>query len=144
MAELTSAVQGRLPRQVAWGDCDPAGIIYYPTYYRWMDAATWALLEQVGYPASRIRAERWTIPSVDTQCAFVSSPTFGDRCEVLSQVTRMGNSSFVIGHEFVHADGRLLARGSETRVWCTYEAPGSPLRSGPVPAALRQALGLPA
>lgn len=141
---MTSVVC-RLPRQVAWGDCDPAGIIYYPTYYRWMDAATWALLEQVGYPASRIRAEGWTIPSADTQCAFKSSPTYGDGCEVRASVTRWGRSSFVVGHAFVHADGRLLAQGSETRVWCQYEAgPGTRLRSGPVPPALRQALGEPA
>lgn len=135
----------RWPRQVAWGDCDPAGIIYYPTYYRWMDAATWALLELAGWPAARIRTEGWTIPSVDTQCTFVASPTFGDHCTVESQITRWGRASFVVGHRVVHADGHLLAHGSETRVWCAYEAgPGSPLRSGPVPAALRAALGEPA
>ena len=39
--------------QVHWGDCDPAGIIFYPTYFRWMDAAAWALLESVGYDARR-------------------------------------------------------------------------------------------
>lgn len=140
-----AAVVCRLPRQVAWGECDPAGIIYYPTYYRWMDAGTWALLEQVGYPASRIRAEGWTIPSVDTQCAFVASPTYGDHCTLEAQVTRWGNRSFVVGHRIVQADGRLLAHGSETRVWCQYQAgPGSPLKSGPVPTALRAALGAPA
>jgi hypothetical protein len=25
----------RMQRTVEWGDCDPAGIIFYPTYYRW-------------------------------------------------------------------------------------------------------------
>lgn len=140
-----TALVCRWPRQVAWGDCDPAGIIYYPTYYRWMDAATWALLEQAGWPAARIRAEGWTIPSVDTQCAFVASPTFGDHCVVECQITRWGTKSFSLGHRVVLADGRLLAQGRETRVWCTYEGgPGSPLRSGPVPAALRAALGEPA
>jgi acyl-CoA thioesterase FadM len=22
---------------VAWGDCDPAGIVYYPNYFHWFD-----------------------------------------------------------------------------------------------------------
>ena len=29
---------GTIERDVTWGDCDPAGIIYYPTYFRWIDA----------------------------------------------------------------------------------------------------------
>ena len=87
---------GRLKRTLAWGDCDPAGIIYYPTYYRWMDAASWALLAEAGWPAARIRAEQVTMPLVDSQCAFLSSPTFGDECEVRSQVSKWGRASFTV------------------------------------------------
>lgn len=136
---------GRLHRSLAWGDCDPAGIIYYPTYYRWMDTATWALLAAAGYPAARMRAEHLTMPLVDSQCAFLSSPTFGDECEVRSEITRWGRSSFTVSHEIVlAADGKLLARGSESRVWCRYEAgPGTPLRSVALPEDLRAALGGP-
>ena len=38
----------RMQRTVEWGDCDPAGIIFYPTYYRWMDAASWHLFAEAG------------------------------------------------------------------------------------------------
>ena len=82
-----------LRRTLTWGECDPAGIIYYPTYYRWMDAASWALLAGAGWPAARIRAEHVTMPLVDSQCAFLSSPTFGDEVEVRSQVAKWGRSS---------------------------------------------------
>ena len=34
----------RMQRTVEWGDCDPAGIIFYPTYYRWMDAVSYTHL----------------------------------------------------------------------------------------------------
>lgn len=140
------ATTGRLLRTLAWGDCDPAGIIYYPTYYRWMDAATWALIDQAGYPAQRMRAGQFTLPLVDSQCAFLSSPTWGDACEVRSHVERWGRSSFTVAHDVVLvADGRVLARGSESRVWCRYEAgPGSALRSARLPDDLRAALGAPA
>jgi 4-hydroxybenzoyl-CoA thioesterase len=135
----------RTRRTLAWGDCDPAGIIFYPTYYHWMDAATWTLVAQAGYPAARMRSEHFTMPLVDTQCAFRSSPTFGDEIEIVSEVSKWGRSSFTITHEFLMAaDGRPLARGSESRVWCRYEAgPGSPLKSEPLPAGLRAALGGP-
>src|SRR4051812_16258777 len=101
-------VVGRLQRELAWGDCDPAGIVYYPTYYRWMDAATWALAAQAGFSAQRIRAEQYSLPLVHAQCDFLSSPTFGDLIEVRSGITRWGRSSFSVGHEFVLAsDGTV-------------------------------------
>lgn len=139
---MNELATGHWPVQVTWGDCDPAGIIYYPTYYRWMDSASWALMAQAGYPAARFRAEHLSMPLVDAQCRFLASPTFGDRCTVVSRLMRLGGKSFTVGHEVRHEDGRVLAEGSETRVWCRYEAgPGTPLRSQPVPEDLRAVLG---
>ena len=142
---MTAAV-ARLARTLTWGDCDPAGIIYYPTYYRWMDAATWAMIAAAGWPATRIRAEQVTIPLVDSGCTFLTSPTFGDKCEVRSHISKWGRSSFTVSHEIASAaDGRVFARGLEARVWCRYESgPGSPLRSTALPVDLRAALGAPA
>jgi YbgC/YbaW family acyl-CoA thioester hydrolase len=138
-------MKGRLRRTLAWGDCDPAGIIYYPTYYRWMDAASWNLVAAAGYDAARMRAGQFTLPLVDSGCAFIASPTWGDECELLSQVSRWGRSSFTVSHDIVMAaDGRVLARGSESRVWCRYTAgPGSALASVPIPEDVRVALGGP-
>jgi 4-hydroxybenzoyl-CoA thioesterase len=133
-------------RRLAWGECDPAGIVFYPTYYRWMDAATWDLFAGAGYPASRMRQENFTLPLVDSQCAFVASPQFGDEVEIRSQVVKWGRASFSLSHEFVRAEGgQLLARGAESRVWCRYEAgPGTPLKSERIPDEVRAALGAPA
>jgi hypothetical protein len=60
------------PCQVQWGDCDPAGIIFYPTYFRWMDAATWAFFESVGYTPKRMREEHLSMPLVSADCQFLS------------------------------------------------------------------------
>ena len=35
---------------VGWGDCDPAGIVFYPNYFRWFDDASWRLFEAGGLP----------------------------------------------------------------------------------------------
>ncbi len=34
--------------EVGWGDCDPAGIVFYPNFYRWFDACSHALLTARG------------------------------------------------------------------------------------------------
>lgn len=135
----------RSARTLAWGECDPAGIIYYPTYYRWMDQAAWDLLAACGYGAQRMRDEGFTIPLVNAQCDFIASPLFGDACEVRTHLARHGRSSFTLAHEVVRAggerDGEVLARGSESRVWCRYAAgPGTPLRSKRLPPDLLAAL----
>jgi YbgC/YbaW family acyl-CoA thioester hydrolase len=132
------SITGRFACQVHWGDCDPAGIIFYPTYFRWMDSATWAFFESVGYDAKRMRAEHLAMPLVSAQSEFLAPALQGDRCEVRSRITRFGGKSFVISHEIVRADGAALAKGAETRVWGRFVAgPGTPMKGETIPEALR-------
>ena len=115
--------------EVHWGDCDPAGIIFYPTYFRWMDAATWAFMSSVGYGPKRMRGEHRSMPLVSAQCQFLFPAEHGDRCEVRSRIARFGGKSFVVAHEVVRGDGTELAKGSETRVWGRYaDGPGTPMK----------------
>ncbi len=129
---------GIFPCQVHWGDCDPAGIIFYPTYFRWMDAATWAFMESVGYGAKRMRADHLAMPLVSADCQFLAPAEHGDRCEVRSRIARFGGKSFIVAHEVVRADGTALATGSETRVWGRYtDGPGTPMRGEAIPEQVR-------
>ena len=124
------------PCQVQWGDCDPAGIIFYPTYFRWMDAATWAFFESVGYTPQRMREEHLSMPLVSADCQFLSPALHGDRCEVRSRIARFGGKSFVVTHEVARKDGTPLAKGSETRVWGR-GGPGKPLKGETIPEELK-------
>lgn len=129
---------GSFACQVQWGDCDPAGIIFYPTYFRWMDAACWALFASVGYDAKRMRAEHLAMPLVSADCQFLYPAEQGDRCEVRSSIVRFGGKSFVVAHEVQRADGMALAKGTETRVWGKFEAgPGTRLRGVAMPEDLK-------
>lgn len=124
--------------QLHWGDCDPAGIIFYPTYFRWFDSATWAFLASVGYTARRMRAEHLAMPLVAADCQFKAPAQQEDRAEVRSTILRWGGKSFVIRHAVVRADGTLLAEGSETRVWGRYASgPGSPMKGQTISEELK-------
>ncbi|MDW8468230.1 MAG: acyl-CoA thioesterase [Burkholderiales bacterium] len=132
------SIEATFACRVHWGDCDPAGIIFYPTYFRWMDAACWAMFESVGYDAARFRAEHRAMPLVAAECRFVAPAVQGDRCEVRSRIARFGGKSFVVAHRIVRTDGALLAEGSETRVWGRYAAgPGTPLQGEAIPETLK-------
>ena len=139
MADEFDSIIAVLPCQVHWGDCDPAGIIFYPTYFRWMDAATWALWSGVGYTAKRMKAEHLAMPLVSADCRFLAPAGQGDRCEVRSRIVRFGGKSFVVAHDVVRDDGTALASGSETRVWGRFASgPGTPLKGETIPDSVRQ------
>ena len=122
-----------LPVQLRWGECDPAGIIFYPTYFLWFDAATWNMFAQAGYHAKRMRAEHLAMPLVAADCQFKHPAEQQDRAEVRSRIRSWGSKSFVVAHDVVREDGVLLAQGSETRVWGRYaEGPGSPMKGVPI------------
>ncbi|MGH8733424.1 MAG: acyl-CoA thioesterase, partial [Burkholderiales bacterium] len=104
MSDFDSIVGG-FACEVHWGDCDPAGIIFYPTYFRWMDAATWAFMASVGYGAKRMREEHLAMPLVNADCQFLAPAQHGDRCEVRSRIERFGGASFVVAHDILRADG---------------------------------------
>lgn len=124
--------------QVHWGDCDPAGIIFYPTYFRWMDAACWAMFAGVGYDAKRMRAEHLAMPLVSADCQFLYPAEQGDQCEIRSRIERFGGKSFVVAHEVQRADGMALAKGCETRVWGKFDnGPGTRLRGAALPEELK-------
>lgn len=137
MTEFQSIV-GRFACEVHWGDCDPAGIIFYPTYFRWMDAATWAFVSSVGYGAKRMREEHLAMPLVSADCQFLAPAQHGDRCEVRSRIARFGSASFVVAHDVVRADGTMLARGNEKRVWGRYTSgPGTPMKGQVIPETVK-------
>ena len=127
------------PCQVHWGDCDPAGIIFYPTYFRWIDAASWALFESVGLGPKWMRDEHMAMPLVSAQCEFLAPAVHGDRCEVRSRIARFGGKSFVVEHDIVRVDGTPLAKAAETRVWGKYVGgPGTPMKGQTIPDEIKE------
>ena len=139
-----SPLIGTIHRDVTWGDCDPAGIIYYPTYFRWIDAGTWNLFFAAGFTPASLRAEYpgMDMPAATSGMEFRSPATFGDKVEVRSQVERWGGRSFKVLHEVVRTDGVVLATGRETRVWVR-NTPGAGLHANTIPESLKMRFVLP-
>ena len=67
--------------RIEWGDCDPAGIIYYPRYLAFFDASTSALIERALGMKKRdyLKAYAFTVhPLVKTHCRFLAPTRNGD------------------------------------------------------------------
>jgi 4-hydroxybenzoyl-CoA thioesterase len=103
---------------VEWGDCDPAGIVYYPRYFAYFDNCTAALFEAAGLPKHEMLKAYGIvgIPMVDTRARFLAPSHFGDDVIVESSITEWRRSSFDVQHKLFRREV-LAVECSETRVW---------------------------
>ena len=73
-------VNSRVVR-IEWGDCDPAGIVYYPRYFAFFDASTSALLERALGMTKHHYLKAYDFaghPLVNTHSRFLIPTRFGD------------------------------------------------------------------
>lgn len=131
--------------RVEWAHCDPAGIIFNPNYYLWMDGATHALLHATGldyYRRLRDDPGFRGCALVASRMDFYRPVRFGDIIRLRSRVGKFGNTSFTVVHDFFHGEAaEPVASGCETRVWGISD-PQDPakLKASRMPDDLRQAL----
>lgn len=124
--EQPQGLQNTMTIHVAWGDCDAAGIVFYPNYFRWFDACTHGLLESVDLGHRSLGARFGVIgtPLVDSGASFMSPATYGDSLTVVSRVVEVGRSRFVVEHRVSIAQ-RLVCVGKEVRVWAAQDESGA-------------------
>ncbi len=125
--------------RIEWGDCDPAGIIFYARYFDIFDVSTTMLLERALGMSKLEYLKAYDFlghPLVETRARFRLPTRFGDEVLIESAVVACGRSSFRIEHRLTKA-GTLAVEGFETRVW-VIRHPDDPrrMKSQPIPAEI--------
>ena len=124
--------------RIEWGDCDPAGIIYYPRYFAIFDASTSALIERaLGMRKSDyLKAYDFAgHPLVNAHSRFLIPTRYGDEVTIETTVTALRRSSFDVQHR-LYKDGALAAEGFETRVWVDGDSAKGTMKAKPLPHAV--------
>lgn len=120
---------------VEWGDCDPAGIVYFPRYFEYFDACTNALFESAGLPKPELLRTYGImgIPLVEAHARYIAPSSFGDTVLVETCITEWKNSSFSVQHK-LYCGEILAVEATEVRVW-TVRTGSDPKRieSRPIP-----------
>ena len=127
--------------EIQFGDCDPAGIVYYPNYFRFFDNATAGLLSAAFATHKRNWLDHFGIagiPMVDTGARFIKPSRFGDVVDIRSEITELGRSSFSVKHTLLR-DGEIAIEAHEKRVWVVRDEQGG-IRSAPLSEDVRQKL----
>jgi 4-hydroxybenzoyl-CoA thioesterase len=139
LREATAMRKNRTNVRIGWGDCDPAGIVFFPRYFAFFNEATGALFESIGFPKPLLLKTYDIVgyPVVETSASFAKPCTFGDDVVIETTIAEWGRASFRLHHRLLK-DAALAVEGYEKRVWTACDPDNRlGLRSKAIPDELK-------
>lgn len=133
-------------QKVEFGDCDPARIVWFPNFFRWIDAASRHFFIECGVPPWH-ETERTSgvigTPLVDTHARFIKTASYGDVLQIHSSISEWRGKSFVqhyrVTRDRVEGDTSVadtIMECDEVRIFAARRDDGS-IRALPIPPEIR-------
>ena len=125
---------------VHFGDCDPAGIVFYPNFVRWMDQGSLAFFAACGVPPWReLEATRGIVgtPVLETQTRFLVPATYGETLDVHVSIESWAAKTFRHRYQVRRGD-EPVCEGTDVRAFVVRD-PARPgrMKAIPVPDDIR-------
>ena len=96
---MTDTPLHQTTRRVSFGHCDPAGIVYYPNLFRWVDETFHDHLDRFGgHAAVCKRLGSVGLGLIDVSAAFRTPMAEGDRLTIEMRVSRWGGRSLTLDY----------------------------------------------
>jgi 4-hydroxybenzoyl-CoA thioesterase len=94
---------------VRFGDCDPAGIVFYPRYFEMFNnlVEDWCPLGLGASLPELIAVHGLGLPTVSVQTNFLAMSAVGDVLTAELSVSKLGGASITIAVRLFGADGAL-------------------------------------
>ena len=127
---------------VEFGDCDPARIVWFPNFFRWIDAASRHFFVACGVPPWHETERTLGIigtPLVDTHAKFMKTASYGDVLQVHVSIPEWRARSFVQRYR-VSRGGDAIMECEEVRIFAGRREAGS-LRALPIPPSIQSLCG---
>jgi 4-hydroxybenzoyl-CoA thioesterase len=128
--------------RVEFGDCDPAGIVWFPNFFRWIDAASRHFFVACGVPPWHETEKTLGVfgtPLVDTHSQFVKTASYGDTLDVQTSVTEWRDKSFVQTYRIMRGED-LIMECKEVRIFAARRTDGkNGIRAVPIPESIKAA-----
>ena len=124
--------------RVEFGDCDPAGIVWFPNFFRWIDAASRHFFAECGVPRWEETTQTLGVigtPLVDTHTRFVKSASYGDTLSVAVRIIEWREKSFVQTYRVTRGDD-LILECEEVRIFAA-KREGGGIRAVAIPPSIR-------
>ena len=129
------------PIDVHFGDCDPAGIVFFPNFSRWMDAASHHFFWRCGLPPWHSMPELPDCvgaPMLEIHTKFVRPVTYGETIGIHTSIEEWRDKVFIQLHRVMRGED-LICEGRETRALCVKDPATGRIKAIPIPASIRTA-----
>lgn len=124
-------------QRVAWGDCDPAGILYTPRVFDYCTEALEGWFRDVlGAAWFEMMKTRTGSPVVRAECDYIRPMVPDLDLDVGVRIERLGGASITLLIDGTGPDGDVHFRARY--VVCTTDFNGPRPKPMPIPAALRE------
>ncbi|MEM9196396.1 MAG: thioesterase family protein [Pseudomonadota bacterium] len=121
-------------RPVRFGDCDPAGIVFYPRYFEMINAVVEDWFAHLGHDFRQIiQHDGNGVPTVTISAEFPAASRMGEVLEFSLRPVRIGGASLELLIEAV-CGGELRLTARPVLVWID----GAAMKARPWPEALRR------
>ncbi|MGK7378876.1 acyl-CoA thioesterase [Planococcus sp. 1R117A] len=101
--------------KVRFSETDALGHVSNISYFIYLEEARIEFFRELGL---EITIDKWNIIMISANCLFYKQAYFDQRLKITSFVTKIGNSSFKIGHRITDATtGELIAEGDAGAVY---------------------------
>lgn len=135
---MSSSKEITYTARVEFGDCDPAGIVWFPNFFRWIDAASRHFFAECGVPRWEETTKTIGVigtPLVDTHTRFVKTASYGDTLQIAVRVAEWRDKSFVQTYRVTRGD-ELILECEEVRIFAARREGGG-IRAVPIPPQIR-------
>lgn len=118
---------------IEWGDCDEAGIVFYPNYFYWLDCSFQRLLRARGLSQREVRKRFGAVtPITQAHADFTAPARYDDVLDIAVSVALQGERRFRVDYDFT-SNGKRIGSGHEVRAWALMGADGT-IKGAPVDA----------
>jgi 4-hydroxybenzoyl-CoA thioesterase len=134
-------------QKVEFGDCDPARIVWFPNFFRWIDAASRHFFVECGVPPWHVTEQTMGIigtPLVDTHAKFIRTASYGDVLQIHTSVAEWRGKSFVQRYRVRRASSEggsgaadEIMECDEVRIFAARRDDGG-IRALPIPEEFRR------
>ncbi|MFV0463516.1 MAG: acyl-CoA thioesterase [Nostocoides sp.] len=136
---MNQPVLYELDFRLSYGECDPAGIVYFASYYPWFERVfnEWCFVN--GFATEKMR-ELWGASHVSraSNCEYLIPGRLHDPLTCRMLLGHVGETSYSMRFEVVHReDGQIFATGGMFFVFVDEQFPPRPVT---VPEGLRAEL----
>lgn len=102
-------------RKINYYETDKMGIVHHSNYIRFLEEARCYMLEEIGYPYSKIEENGIMIPVLGVKCTYKHHVTYDDEIQIEAFVKEFTGVKMTVGYHVINTANNEIVIEAETK-----------------------------